>query len=139
MAPLKREISILSQCDSPHIVRYFGSYGREHDLWITMEYCNAGSVSDIMEAGEITYAPLAIGTLPPALFPFPAVVRISSSLAPSSHPPPPTYLPCRLLEDEISAVCRSALLGLVCFCARAQQYPILTRRLTMPGLPAFSA
>ena len=54
MVPLKREISILSQCDSPHIVRYFGSYTREHDLWITMEYCNAGSASDLMEAAGIT-------------------------------------------------------------------------------------
>ena len=45
---------ILKQCDSPHIVRYFGTYIKDTDLWISMEYCNAGSVSDLMEAVGIT-------------------------------------------------------------------------------------
>lgn len=54
MAPLQREIMILKQCNSPHIVRYFGTYVKDTDLWITMEYCNAGSVSDLMEAVGIT-------------------------------------------------------------------------------------
>lgn len=51
---LKREIKILRQCNSPHIVRYFGTYTKDHDLWISMEYCNAGSISDLMEATGIT-------------------------------------------------------------------------------------
>ena len=50
----QREIMILKQCDSPHIVRYFGTYIKDTDLWISMEYCNAGSVSDLMEAVGIT-------------------------------------------------------------------------------------
>ena len=54
MAPLQREIMILKHCDSPHIVRYFGTYVKDTDLWITMEYCNAGSVSDLMEAAGRT-------------------------------------------------------------------------------------
>lgn len=44
-----KEISIMKQCDSPYIVKYFGSYLKEGDLWIVMEYCGAGSVSDIMK------------------------------------------------------------------------------------------
>ncbi|CAF0922173.1 unnamed protein product [Adineta steineri] len=44
-----KEISIMKQCDSPHIVKYFGSYFKDSDLWIVMEYCGAGSVSDIMK------------------------------------------------------------------------------------------
>jgi len=60
-----KEISIMKQCDSPYIVRYFGSYFKDADLWvkeihqksilfiyflkIVMEYCGAGSVSDIMK------------------------------------------------------------------------------------------
>ncbi|CAF1045032.1 unnamed protein product [Adineta ricciae] len=44
-----KEISIMKQCDSPYIVKYFGSYFKESDLWIVMEYCGAGSVSDILK------------------------------------------------------------------------------------------
>jgi serine/threonine kinase 3 len=40
----------MQQCsDSRHIVKYYGSYFRDSDLWIVMEYCAAGSVSDIMK------------------------------------------------------------------------------------------
>ena len=30
------------------LFRYYGSYFKNTDLWIVMEYCGAGSVSDIM-------------------------------------------------------------------------------------------
>ncbi|KAK3798847.1 hypothetical protein RRG08_007204 [Elysia crispata] len=43
-----KEISIMQQCDSTYIVKYYGSYFKNQDLWIVMEYCGAGSVSDIM-------------------------------------------------------------------------------------------
>ncbi|XP_060553177.1 serine/threonine-protein kinase 3-like isoform X4 [Ruditapes philippinarum] len=43
-----KEISIMQQCDSPFIVKYYGSYFKNTDLWIVMEYCGAGSVADIM-------------------------------------------------------------------------------------------
>ena len=43
-----KEISIMQQCVSPYVVRYYGSYFKNTDLWIVMEYCGAGSVSDIM-------------------------------------------------------------------------------------------
>ena len=58
----------MKQCDSPYIVKYFGSYFKDADLWvednrlsndlslifdfslkIVMEYCGAGSVSDILK------------------------------------------------------------------------------------------
>ena len=40
----------MQQCnDNHHIVKYFGSYFHDSDLWIVMEYCAAGSVSDIMK------------------------------------------------------------------------------------------
>ena len=66
-----KEISIMKQCDSPYIVKYFGSYFKDADLWvrktmnyrtttnsdklnfsfdqIVMEYCGAGSVSDMLK------------------------------------------------------------------------------------------
>ena len=45
-----KEISIMQQCDSSFVVKYYGSYFRTDDLWIIMEYCGAGSVLDIMKA-----------------------------------------------------------------------------------------
>jgi len=44
-----KEISMMQQCDSPYVVKYYGSYFKNTDLWIVMEYCGAGSVSDIMK------------------------------------------------------------------------------------------
>ena len=43
-----KEISIMQECDSPNVVKYYGSYFTSTDLWIVMEYCEAGSVLDIM-------------------------------------------------------------------------------------------
>ncbi len=34
--------------NSPYVVKYYGSYFKNTDLWIVMEYCGAGSVSDII-------------------------------------------------------------------------------------------
>jgi serine/threonine kinase 3 len=47
-----KEISIMQQCDSQYVVKYYGSYFKNTDLWIVMEYCGAGSVSDIMRIIE---------------------------------------------------------------------------------------
>ena len=49
-----KEIRILQQCESPYIVRYYGSYTQGNDLWIAMEYCAGGSVGDIMKVSGKT-------------------------------------------------------------------------------------
>ncbi|VDD90507.1 unnamed protein product [Enterobius vermicularis] len=49
-----KEISIMQQCDSKYVVKYYGSYFKNSDLWIVMEYCGAGSVSDIMRMRKKT-------------------------------------------------------------------------------------
>jgi serine/threonine kinase 3 len=49
-----KEISIMQQCDSPFVVKYYGSYFKDTNLWIVMEYCGAGSVADIMRVLERT-------------------------------------------------------------------------------------
>lgn len=58
-----KEISIMQQCDSPYVVRYYGSYFKQCDLWICMEYCGAGSVSDIMRLRKKTLSEDEIATI----------------------------------------------------------------------------
>lgn len=58
-----KEISIMQQCDSPHIVKYYGSYFKNTDLWIVMEFCGAGSVSDIMKLRNKTLVEEEIATI----------------------------------------------------------------------------
>lgn len=51
---IKSEIDILSRCDSPYIVGYFECFMREGnakkqgEMWIVMEYCVGGSMSDLL-------------------------------------------------------------------------------------------
>ena len=52
MSSVQREISMLRDCDHPNIVKYYGSWRGPDALWIVMEYCEGGSVSDIMVALE---------------------------------------------------------------------------------------
>uniref|UniRef100_A0A183AG54 non-specific serine/threonine protein kinase n=1 Tax=Echinostoma caproni TaxID=27848 RepID=A0A183AG54_9TREM len=48
LTDIVKEISIMQQCDSPFIVKCYGSMFDSQDLWICMEYCGAGSIADIM-------------------------------------------------------------------------------------------
>jgi hypothetical protein len=52
---IKGEIDILSRCDSPYIVGYFECFIRPPtekpgEMWIVMEYCEGGSMTDLIEA-----------------------------------------------------------------------------------------
>lgn len=39
-------------------MKYYGSYFKNTDLWIVMEYCGAGSVSDIIRLRNKTVGPV---------------------------------------------------------------------------------
>ncbi|KAL6765107.1 kinase-like domain-containing protein, partial [Haematococcus lacustris] len=47
---IRKEIQFLANCNHPNIVKYMGSYRHRHELWIVMEYCGGGSVSDLLAA-----------------------------------------------------------------------------------------
>jgi len=57
---IQQEISVLSQCDSPFVTRYYGSYLKGTKLWIIMEYLSGGSVLDLMKPGSIDEERIAI-------------------------------------------------------------------------------
>ncbi|KAI7836850.1 hypothetical protein COHA_009303 [Chlorella ohadii] len=48
IAAIQKEIAMLRECNHPNIVKYYGSWRTRDALWICMEYCAGGSVSDIM-------------------------------------------------------------------------------------------
>ncbi|XP_077253889.1 uncharacterized protein LOC143892864 isoform X2 [Tasmannia lanceolata] len=48
---IQKEISVLSQCRSPYITEYYGSYLHQTKLWIEMEYMAGGSVADLLQTG----------------------------------------------------------------------------------------
>ncbi|KAJ3424488.1 sterile20-like kinase [Anaeramoeba flamelloides] len=49
---IKIEIEILKKCKHKNIVKYIGTYFKEETLWIVMEYCGGGSVSDLCQILE---------------------------------------------------------------------------------------
>lgn len=44
------EIAMLETCDHPNVVAYYGSFRKDQVMWICMEFCGGGSVSDMYNA-----------------------------------------------------------------------------------------
>ncbi|XP_057664229.1 serine/threonine-protein kinase 24-like [Diorhabda carinulata] len=57
---IQQEIRILSQCDSPFITQYYGSFLKDSKLWIIMEYLGGGSALDLMKAGTFEETHISI-------------------------------------------------------------------------------
>jgi len=51
---LVKEIKILKDCQSPYVVSYKGTWEKDGQCWIAMEYCGGGSLSDLMSICERT-------------------------------------------------------------------------------------
>lgn len=47
-AELEKEIGVLKQCKHTNIVAYYGTYTKQEELWIIMDYCGAGSLKDVL-------------------------------------------------------------------------------------------
>ncbi|GFU30503.1 hypothetical protein NPIL_61691 [Nephila pilipes] len=57
---IRQEIMVLSQCDSPYVTKYYGSYLKGPKLWIIMEYLGGGSALDLMKATKFEEVHIAI-------------------------------------------------------------------------------
>ena len=45
---VQREVETLRKCDSPFVLRYIGSYVFERRLWLVTEFCEGGSVLEVL-------------------------------------------------------------------------------------------
>lgn len=57
---IQQEITVLAQCDSEYVTRYYGSYLKGSKLWIIMEYLGGGSGLDLMKPGPCDERSIAI-------------------------------------------------------------------------------
>ncbi|VBB27641.1 unnamed protein product [Acanthocheilonema viteae] len=57
---IQQEIMVLSQCDSPYVTKYYGSYLKESKLWIIMEYLGGGSALDLTKCGKLEESHIAV-------------------------------------------------------------------------------
>jgi serine/threonine protein kinase len=47
-----KEIKIMKDLKSPYTLKYYGCYRKDDFIWLVMEYCDGGSVQDILDARE---------------------------------------------------------------------------------------
>ena len=45
----KKEINVLKQCNSKYIVHYYNSYIKNYQIWIILEYCDGGSLLELIK------------------------------------------------------------------------------------------
>jgi len=60
---VRKEVSFIKECHSRFIVDYYGSFLESRCLWILMEYCDCGSVRDIMVVCDSVLDELQVATV----------------------------------------------------------------------------
>eukprot|EP00730_Choanoeca_flexa_P017398 TRINITY_DN8377_c0_g1_i1.p1 TRINITY_DN8377_c0_g1~~TRINITY_DN8377_c0_g1_i1.p1 ORF type:complete len:396 (+),score=130.86 TRINITY_DN8377_c0_g1_i1:151-1338(+) len=57
---IQQEMTVLAQCDSPYVTRYYGSFLKGASLWIIQEFLGGGSALDLMKAGPFDEPAIAV-------------------------------------------------------------------------------
>jgi len=57
---IQQEIAMLSECASPYVTKYYGSYLNSRELWIVMELLTGGSANDLLKMGKIDEIYIAV-------------------------------------------------------------------------------
>lgn len=57
---IQQEMTVLAQCDSDYVTRYYGSYLKGAHLWIIQEFLGGGSALDLMKAGPFDETAIAV-------------------------------------------------------------------------------
>eukprot|EP01147_Barroeca_monosierra_P010868 gene10868-2943_t len=57
---IQQEMSVLAECDSKFVTKYFGSYLKGTKLWIIQEFLSGGSALDLMKAGPCDETSIAV-------------------------------------------------------------------------------
>ena len=60
---LRKEIKILRRCESPYIVGYRGAFQKGSSVWIVMDFCAGGSLSDVMHCCSHTFSERQVGAI----------------------------------------------------------------------------
>ncbi|KAI3404238.2 hypothetical protein KGF56_002999 [Candida oxycetoniae] len=57
---INKEIQIMSECRSPQITSYYGSFVKNYKLWVVMEFVDGGSIFELLKAGTIDETTISI-------------------------------------------------------------------------------
>jgi len=57
---IQQEIAMLSECASPYVTKYYGSYLNSKELWIVMELLTGGSANDLLKMGKLDEIYIAV-------------------------------------------------------------------------------
>ena len=62
---IQQEISLMKLCESPYIIKYYGSYysRKSNSLWLILEYCISGSIIDLMNAMSRTLNEMELASI----------------------------------------------------------------------------
>lgn len=123
----QREIAMLASCRNEHITQYFGCFVHEYELWIVMEFLNAGSCLDLIKSVR------------PQTLPEPVIAEILAQFLDGLR-----YLhDSGKLHRDIKAanvlVAASGVVKIADFGVAAQLSVFLSRRNTFVGTPFWMA
>lgn len=63
ISSVQKEIAILQDCHSENVVEFRGAFVDSESLWIAMEFCDAGSVSDLIDICGVLFDEVEISII----------------------------------------------------------------------------